>query len=102
MESTEILKLTVQEDGVAIVQIHRPEARNALNLELRQQLSEAFQYLSKLDAVKAIVLTGGEKVLLREQTLKISPLLLQPKCIYAILNSTGKVLLTVRNRLLRL
>lgn len=67
MESTEILKLTVQEDGVAIVQIHRPEARNALNLELRQQLSEAFQYLSKLDAVKAIVLTGGEKVLLRSR-----------------------------------
>ena len=62
MESTEILKLTVQEDGVAIVEIHRPEARNALNLELRQQFSEAFQYLSKLDAVKAIVLTGGEKV----------------------------------------
>ena len=62
MESTEILKLTVQEDGVVIVQIHRPEARNALNLELRQQLSEAFQYLSKLDAVKAVVLTGGEKV----------------------------------------
>ena len=62
MESTEILKLTVQEDGIAIVQIHRPEARNALNLELRQQLSEAFQYLSKLDAVKVIILTGGEKV----------------------------------------
>ena len=62
MESTEILKLTVQEDGVAIVEIHRPEARNALNLELRQQLSEAFQYLSKLEAVRAIVLTGGEKV----------------------------------------
>ena len=54
MESTEILKLTVQEDGIAIVQIHRPEARNALNLELRQQLSEAFQYLSKLDAVKRL------------------------------------------------
>ena len=101
MESTEILKLTVQEDGIAIVQIHRPEARNALNLELRQQLSEAFQYLSKLDAVKAIVLTGGEKYLLRVQTLKISPLLLQPKCIYAILNSIGRALLTVQNRLLQ-
>ena len=62
MESTEILKLKIQEDGVAIVEIHRPEARNALNHDLRQQLSDAFQYLSKSDAVKAIVLTGGDKV----------------------------------------
>lgn len=62
MESTQILNLTVQEDGVAIVQLNRPEARNALNLELRQQLSETFDALSHNDAVRVVVLTGGEKV----------------------------------------
>ena len=62
MESTQILKLTLQEDGVALVEIHRPEARNALNLELRQALSETFQALNQNPAVRAIVITGGEKV----------------------------------------
>lgn len=62
MESTEILKLTIEENGVAVLCIHRPEARNALNMELRQQLAKAFDYLSSRDRVKAIVLTGGEKV----------------------------------------
>ena len=62
MESTQILKLTLQEDGVALVEIHRPEARNALNLELRQALSKAFQALNQNTAVRAIVITGGEKV----------------------------------------
>ena len=62
MKSTQMLKINIQEDGVAIVEIHRPEARNALNLELRQLLSEAFQQLNQDASVRVIVLTGGEKV----------------------------------------
>lgn len=49
-------------DRVAVVRIQRPEAKNALNTVVRQQLAEAFQQLS-LDAnILAIVLTGGEQV----------------------------------------
>ncbi|OTG87516.1 enoyl-CoA hydratase [Acinetobacter sp. ANC 4558] len=62
MENTEILKLTIQDDGVAIIEIHRPEARNALNLALRQALAKAFEQLNINDQVRCIVLTGGEKV----------------------------------------
>lgn len=62
MENNTILKLDIQEDGVAIIQIDRPEARNALNLELRQQLSATFQSLDQDPAVRAIVITGGDKV----------------------------------------
>lgn len=62
MESQQILKLDIREDGVAIIEIHRPEARNALNLALRQALSETFQQLNHDASVRAIVLTGGEKV----------------------------------------
>ncbi|HJE75291.1 MAG TPA: enoyl-CoA hydratase/isomerase family protein, partial [Acinetobacter johnsonii] len=40
----------------------RPEARNALNLELRKALSDTFQQLSQDDAVRVIMITGGEKV----------------------------------------
>lgn len=62
MENTQILNLAIQENGVAVVQLQRPEARNALNLELRKALSDTFQKLSQNDAVRAIVITGGEKV----------------------------------------
>lgn len=62
MESTQILKSTVQDDGVAVIEINRPEARNALNLELRQLLSETFQKLNQDSSVRVIVLTGGGKV----------------------------------------
>ncbi|MCH4248235.1 MAG: enoyl-CoA hydratase [Acinetobacter populi] len=62
MESQQILKLDIREDGVAIIEIHRPEARNALNLALRQALSETFRQLNHDASVRAIVLTGGEKV----------------------------------------
>lgn len=62
MENNTILKLDIQEDGVAIIQIDRPEARNALNLELRQQLAATFQSLDQDPAVRAIVITGGDKV----------------------------------------
>ena len=42
----EILNLDIQSNGVAIVELHRPEARNALNLELRQQLAATFAQLA--------------------------------------------------------
>ncbi len=62
MENNQVLKLTIQDNAVAIIELQRPEARNALNLELRQALSKTFQELSKNENVRAIVLTGGEKV----------------------------------------
>ena len=45
-------------DGVALVRINRPEARNALNGRVRQLLAEAFNDLGKAADVRAIVLTG--------------------------------------------
>lgn len=62
METTQILKLTHQDDGVAVIELHRPNARNALNLELRQALAQAFIDLDQNPAVRAIVLTGGQQV----------------------------------------
>jgi len=49
-------------DGVAVVRLHRPEATNALSLRLQAQLSQAFTELAADDAVRCIVLTGGEQV----------------------------------------
>ncbi|MHA3981688.1 enoyl-CoA hydratase [Acinetobacter venetianus] len=47
---------------VALVQINRPDAMNALNGEVRKQLAQVFTELSFNDDVNAIVLTGGTKV----------------------------------------
>lgn len=50
-------------DGnVAVVRLNRPEATNALSLTLQARLSAAFTELVADDAVRCIVLTGGDKV----------------------------------------
>jgi enoyl-CoA hydratase/carnithine racemase len=46
-------------DEVAVVTLQRPEKRNALSIELRVELAEAFDALGADDQVGAIVLTGA-------------------------------------------
>ncbi len=46
-------------DQVAVVTLSRPEKRNALSIELRTELAEAFAALSADDDVGCIVLTGA-------------------------------------------
>jgi enoyl-CoA hydratase len=49
-------------DRVAVVRLNRPEARNALNIDVRTQLAEHFTSLGNDDTTRAIVLTGSEKI----------------------------------------
>jgi enoyl-CoA hydratase/carnithine racemase len=46
-------------NGVALVTLQRPEKRNALSIDLRIELSEAFGRLGEDDGVGCIVLTGA-------------------------------------------
>ena len=46
-------------DQVALVTLHRPEQRNALSIELRLELAEAFGHLSGDQRVGCVVLTGA-------------------------------------------
>jgi enoyl-CoA hydratase/carnithine racemase len=46
---------------IAIVKINRPEAKNALNGEVRKQLAQIFSELSFNDEINAVVLTGGDE-----------------------------------------
>lgn len=50
------------QDGVAVVRMNRPQATNALSLNLQALLSSTFTQLAADPQVRAIVLTGGEKV----------------------------------------
>jgi enoyl-CoA hydratase len=58
---TELL-VEYRDDGVAVVCMNRPKATNALSLNLQALLSAAFTELASNPQVRAIVLTGGEKV----------------------------------------
>ena len=49
------------EDHVAVVQLNRPDALNALNSELLGELTSAITDLDNDNKVRAIVLTGSEK-----------------------------------------
>ncbi|KAA8735121.1 enoyl-CoA hydratase [Acinetobacter qingfengensis] len=49
-----------QDDGIAIVKINRPEAKNALNMQVRQELANIFKTLSFEHDIRSIVLTGNE------------------------------------------
>ena len=60
--STDELRVQRLDNGVAVVTLCRPEATNALSLSLQAALSQAFTELSADEAVRCIVLTGGEQV----------------------------------------
>jgi len=47
------------EDGVALVTLQRPEKRNALSIDLRLELADAFGRLADDAAVGCVVLTGA-------------------------------------------
>ena len=46
-------------DGVAVVTLNRPERRNAVSMQMHQELEDIFVDLSKDDDVRAVVLTGA-------------------------------------------
>lgn len=48
------------DEGVVLLRINRPEARNALNMELRRLLAEAFREIAGEPQTRAVVLTGNE------------------------------------------
>lgn len=60
MTDQEYAHLLVQRDsGVATVTLNRPAARNALNMELKGALADAFASLAADPAVRCVVVTGA-------------------------------------------
>jgi enoyl-CoA hydratase/carnithine racemase len=56
------IHLEIRDDGVAVICIDRPQAKNALNLKIRRELADIFHKLSGISDVRAIVLTGGPDI----------------------------------------
>ena len=49
-------------DGVLTITLNRPEAYNALRTQLLSELADVLQHSSEDDSVRAVVITGNEKV----------------------------------------
>ena len=49
------------EDHVCVIKLNRPEALNALNKQLLEELAEALEDSQKNEKVRCIILTGSEK-----------------------------------------
>ncbi len=48
-------------DGVGLIRINRPDARNALNLEVRKLLAKYLTEMGDDSSIRCIVLTGNDK-----------------------------------------
>lgn len=57
--SYEAIVFEVVGDGIAIVTLNRPQARNALDMRMRQELASVAEYLRTACSVRAVVLTGA-------------------------------------------
>jgi len=53
--------LVTREGAIGIVQLNRPKVLNALNFEVMSELVSALEELDREEAVKVIILTGGER-----------------------------------------
>jgi len=60
--TNQVVKCGVDENGIATITINRPESLNALNLEVKNFLENAFLKYANDESVRVIILTGAENV----------------------------------------
>ena len=58
---TDVVLLERPAEGVVLLRINRPKARNALNLEVRKLLAKHLAEIGEDTTTRAVVLTGNEK-----------------------------------------
>ena len=49
------------DEGIATITLNRPDALNALTVEMMQELAQLFEQLSADSAIRCIILTGDGK-----------------------------------------
>jgi len=59
MTTYETLTLTVDDDGIALLTLNRPEALNAFNLTMAQELLSFWSERATEDDIRAVVVTGA-------------------------------------------
>lgn len=51
-----------KKDGVATIELYRPQKKNSLNAELRHELEECLKELAHDHTVRVVIVTGGEEI----------------------------------------
>ena len=59
MSDAELISVKIDDRGIARLTLERPDAKNALSVELMRQLHQATQTLAADDNVRVIVLKGN-------------------------------------------
>lgn len=59
--SCDFIAVEPSDDGLSVVRLNRPERRNALNLQLKQELQQTLGALQEDPATLAIIITGGDE-----------------------------------------
>jgi enoyl-CoA hydratase len=49
-------------DGVAVITLNRPKSLNSINMKLAEELEHAVDRVSDDDAIRVLIVTGGDKV----------------------------------------
>jgi enoyl-CoA hydratase/carnithine racemase len=58
---TELVEVSVDEQGVALLRLNRPEARNALSPEMRAEIAASLERLDADESVRCIVIAGADE-----------------------------------------
>ena len=58
--SGDLVVTETHDDGVRVITVNRPSRKNALNLEVKAQLTDAILAAETEDAVRVVILTGAE------------------------------------------
>ena len=58
---TDVVLVERPAEAVALIRINRPEARNALNMEVRRLIAQRLMEVAEEPAVRCIVITGNDK-----------------------------------------
>lgn len=56
----ELVEVSVDEQGVALLRLNRPEARNALSPQMRSEIVESLERLDADESVRCVVLAGTD------------------------------------------
>jgi enoyl-CoA hydratase/carnithine racemase len=95
MNLTEEIRFDVEDGGIAVVTIDRPQARNAINTGVIEGLRLAWQRFAHDDALRVAILTGsGDKAFCAGMDLKqaaATGLRIPPRDMFPVLGDTVRI-----------
>ena len=51
-----------EDEAIATIQLHRPQKKNSLNAEMRQELERLFRDVARNAAIRAVIITGNDEI----------------------------------------